>query len=300
MADRFESCSELIQEFNKNYGLDFDLNAFDLKVKSLSNSVSDSALNDLYKSTFVELYGKTFGNCVDGLIDPQKMNPAKFFGGFENVMAGYRAVCREEGGPYPAPIGGWTKHTEPLESAVQAISDIPTDRIEYAAQRYQDGELSISDMKKHEELLNGAYEMIPKEDRMKLMATVHCYAEALKKVNESRTPLQKIGNLLKHSEERRAIEEFEKRINSVAKIEGGENSATAKLEEMRAFAEGDDVANMKNAVIDLVGRMQAKVAEGAPASKEKMSIDEAVTDTSVKNTEKVAETKTPALGKTNV
>lgn len=299
MADRFESCSNTLKEFNKNYGLDFSLDTFDLKAQSLGNFGPDSALNGFYKSTFAELYGKVFGNCVDGFIDSQKANPAKFFSDFEKVMIDYRKVCRDEERPYPAPNGGWTNPTEPMEYASQAIAGVPTDKIEYATQRYESGKLRIRDMRKYADTVNNTYSYIPKEDRMRLMSTVHCYTEALKKANESRSFLGKVFNLSRHLAERRAIETFEIYTNSIAKFEAGDGSANEKLAEMKVFAKSDDVEKMRNAVVDFVDRAKLRNASGATEEKVKMSIHEAAQESRVKNAEKIEQTKAQTLGKSS-
>lgn len=303
MADRFESCKNAVDEFNKKYGLSFSLDVFDIKASGPIGFGSDKALNELYRTTFAQQYAKVFGNCIDGIIDNQKVNPAKFFSDFEKVMVGYRRVCKNEGLPYPAANGGWTEHTQPLECAAQAIASIPNDKVEYAAQRYAAGELFIDDMKKYAETVNGMYSMIPREDRMQVMSTVRCYTDVLKKANESRPLIWKIIGFRKHFAERRAIKEFENYMNSIARFEGGsvagENGVAAKLEEMRACLKGDDIEKTKSAVTDFVEKA-GLVGSRTSAEKEKMSIREAVSDAPVKNAEKIEQIKTSSREKTHV
>ena len=172
-------------EFNKKYGVDFDIDEFDASISGLAEIGGIENANQMYKMKFKELYQKAFENFVDRRIDGT-FDFMEMINEFDkNIMEPYR---EGEGKSALKPYGGW-KVSDYLTSVDTYLNDMPLFKPQYAEQRYREGKLGMGDMRAYVNELK-------KKDNVTLgeLSTVDCYISALTQSNNNRSLISKILN----------------------------------------------------------------------------------------------------------
>lgn len=292
MSKGFENMEREQAQFNKAYGVDFDIVAFDEKLSFLENMGSTLKVNDLYRQTFIPLYQKAFANFVD-----RRLGSTLEVGGmirdFERIMTPFRAKCLEEKKTPPSVFGGWTPK-EYLKATYHALDAVPNDKLDYAATRYRNGDLRIRDMKEYAEELKA--ERNPSTERL---ATLYCYAEGLSSVNEERTTLWKLTNPVRYFAETRESESFRTYLSDVTGGELKENVGNTKFEEILACAKDSLIADNRRIVENAYQQADREETERQEAQKDRqqLSVFAAVmSDGKSKTAEKHREAPTVAKG----
>lgn len=276
MPNKFEQYQEQIDDFNYKYGLNFSLNSFDEKARVITEFASAKGLDDLYRSTFINLYKKVLGNCIDTVIGEKKANPTEYYRDFEGIMKIYRDVVRKEHRDVPSPNGGWKDKSEPLALMQKELDAIPKNKIDYAAERYTKGELRIRDMRGYVDLLKRAQVYLKSEEYVDSLAPLYCYKEALKKVHDRRSIGWTILNLPRYIGERNAIRKFEKylepRMRSIHKrtvtdltgirpelhdlytVDPNEKIIDPRVEHVKALANDDSISKFRADVKEMISK----------------------------------------------
>ena len=172
-------------EFNKKYGVDFDIDEFDASISGLAEIGGIENANQMYKMKFKELYQKAFENFVDRKIDGT-FDFMEMINEFDkNIMEPYR---EGEGKSALKPYGGW-KVSDYLKSVDTYLNDMPLFKPQYAEQRYREGKLGMGDMRAYVNELKKKDNVTPGE-----LSTVDCYISALTRSNNNRSLISKIIN----------------------------------------------------------------------------------------------------------
>ena len=191
-------------EFNRRYGVKFDIEEFDGSVSSLDDYAGGkSGVDDMYRVTFSLLYKKAFANFIDHRMEGE-MDFGRMISEFDaTIMEPYRQFCREQGRTPPTVYGGWTVNTY-LKSVENHMKDLPEDKLAYAATRYSKGQLPMRDMRVYVEQLKNTPDPSSQQ-----LATLLCYTQALKTANEQRTTGEAWRHPFRHWAEKRHVKAFE-------------------------------------------------------------------------------------------
>ena len=289
MTIESEKIEKLQSDFNKKYGVKFDVEEFGERFSFYDNSRTDFELNNLYRQAFIPLYEKAFGNFIDGRIS-EDFDVGVMINDFESVVAPFRDNCKKEAVPFPQIYGGWNVK-EYLNTMYNSIKGIPDNRIEYAAKRYSEGQLSIGNIRSYVNKLKKEENPSNKE-----LATLYSYAEGLSRVNKERPVSWTIGHVFDFFAERRVANDLKAYIS---KVTGGEliaNAGNARFDEILASVNDTLISDGKRAIEAAV---EAK--KDGVENKVQFSVSDAANnDVNVRYSDKIIENQVPTKSSLNI
>ena len=230
------------QEFNKRYGVDFSIDEFDGTMSGFAEFGGGVNVNEIYRATFSALYKKAYANFVDRKIG-DKFDFVEMINEFDkNIMEPYRAQCKNDNKTAPKPYGEW-KVSDYLDGVSNYLDDIPLFKPYYAAQRYSDGSLSISDMRNYINNLKKRDDVTVGE-----LSTVDCYISALDTVSRQRSLISKILHPIRYIAEKIYLRSFTSYLEQKT---GGKlltEAGNAKYDGISAISEDQLIGNCRDAV----------------------------------------------------
>ena len=252
MAD-LEKIENAVSEFNKKYGVDFSITKFGEK---LGGKADAKAADKLYKTTFAGLYKKAFANFIDLKLGG-KFDFAEMIRDFEKgIMIPYRTLRGAEKKIAPMPYGGW-RGGEYLKTVSEYLnSQVPSRKSDFAADRYEKGELHLDDMKAHADQLTEG-----ENPSLAQLSTLFCYAEALKEVHANRSFAWQLLHPIQNFAEQRAAGQFEECINKMIGKEtvgSGKDKAAEDHAIVRAFASNDVIDQAKKSLKKTIATIETK------------------------------------------
>ena len=291
MPRNFRKITAAEDAFNKKYGVDFSIEAFDERISVFDDFGGGSDINFMYRFTFKDLFKKAFGNFIDHKLG-RKFDASAMIKDFEKtIMTPYREELKKEGRNDLVPFGGWSVKTY-METIQQYTMGLPSSKVDFAEARYHERIIRIRDMRAFANSLRGKENVTIDE-----LATLSCYSVALANANEERTRKWAWRHPFKYFAEKREAKNFQDLV--VEKLGDPEDVANAaKYNALRASMESNSIDTCKVAVDMLVSRLQYdKNAPWEPAAnkKEKVSVSSALlNDDPSKKSEKV-EYKNPSV-----
>ena len=214
MKEVYERIEAEQRKFNQKYGVNFNIYEFEGTLEALNEDddlVVDILHNDadpIYRTTFIDLYKKAYGNFVDRRIG-DTFDFAEMLDEFENnIMTPHREIAKPN--CITSDFGGWTPETY-MNSVKNYLDNIPNNNVKFAEERYKAGKLPIREMRAYANSLKKA-ETPPTAGQL---ATLKCYAEALTNVNNGRKLSWIIFNLPRYLSEIIEAKKFNKAIDKL-------------------------------------------------------------------------------------
>lgn len=239
--------------FNEKYGVKFNIEEFSGLVFGLSDFGEGCDANEAYRSEFCELFKKAYTNFFDRKI--KALDFGEMIKDFEKlVMRPFSRVLKEEEvDGAPLQYGGWNV-SEYLDSVKKHLDSLPSDNGEYIRQRYNNHELRLRTLRARFE----GMERNP-DTQQSDIAFLEVYMREVRRVNESRTTLQWLGNLFKHSAEKKLLKRFENYVsqkNGVPYDRGDENPVISEANAISMTSITDQAKQSVDAAIEEAVRIE--------------------------------------------
>lgn len=207
------------RKFNKKYGIDFDIVAFDEKIKLFEDMTGDIDLDYMYRWEFSEIYKKAFTSFIDGQVERKDgyISVTEMLKDFEDyIMADYRAERISNGKPAPKLYGNKkvSDHIKTAQNFLDSIAEYPD---EYAKNRYRDGKLSLRKIKSYSEKI-----MKSNDTSIEKLQILNDYRFALVNANSKRSLLWKFLHLSQCISENNYSHKL---MNYISKACGGDGTA---------------------------------------------------------------------------
>ena len=185
MAGKFEEFNSLVEEFNKNHGVNFSFERYEIKLKQTLHMRSFftgggkiSAEDFAYRTVAKELFRETVESMIAKKVN--SVDHTIFLDDFDKLMDNYREYCNRTGDKTPGKNGGWGKNVEMINDMQGKINDIPADKSDFIKNRYIKRSVRLRDMRADIEGM-GKEKPITAEELSRAIV----YARALEKtVNE--------------------------------------------------------------------------------------------------------------------
>lgn len=272
MPTGLEQLEQAQAEFNRRYGVSFDVDEFDGSIRTLDEDGDGTSADEIYRTTFASLYKKAYANFVDRRIGDE-FDFMGMLNEFEKeVMTPYRQHYVEPNEAAPKPFGGW-KASEYLESVDTFLNDIPILKESYAEERYRNGKLRIRDMRKH------VNELKAKENpTLGELSSVDCYITALYRVSNNRSLVSKILHPFRYFAEQRELKSFtaylEEKTGGPLLLDG--NNPNAMYRQITDISGDMVIGNSRDAIRDAKAQALASEQgrEAVDEGKEKLSFDD--------------------------
>ena len=272
-----------IEDFNRRYGVNFNIESYELQAKGLAQLNPQRAFDDAFKITFVNLYKKAMGNFVDHKIDGLEANV--MLKSFHDIMEVYRADCKKKGIVTDLhALGGW-KPKEAYETLKASVEALPKNKIEYAKARYLNGDLRIRDMVAHTQKTLGDNQNNFNTEKLSVLIA---YSKALKEVNANRSFMWKMFHPVRNNAEQREAARIEEMVKEKAKM------VVYDAAENRAMQDEYRIAYAKDSLNYDIERQKQLEESRRTEVKEKLNVAEAaMTESKEKTSEKVQEIQAP-------
>ena len=244
MSKKFDQIEKAQKEFNRRYGVDFDIEELDASLSGLSEFGVGVGVDNMYRMKFTSLYEKAYVNFIDRKLG-DRFDFADMLNEFDkNIMEPYRALCAEEKSTPPKTYGGW-RMSEYLASANRFLARVPENKLTYAKERYHGGKLSLSDMRKHVNDLKKKGNAVTKEE----LSAVDCYLRMLTEDQKGRTFAENFRHPVRYFMEwfsmSRLTKFLEEKTGGALTVENGQNPT---YEEISKLTEDGTIAQTKEAL----------------------------------------------------
>lgn len=183
--------NETIALFNEKYGTN-------LSVSKYLSEAKRTSPNDALKALFTEAYKKVVTNdLLKGGIDHKSQNMFADFS--KDVIDSLVWELPLNNKPAPEKDAGLSK-LDQYHLIEEAWNSIPTNDVDMVAENYKNGNIRIRDMVERAAYINETTYKNMDNSQLKELAS---YAEALKKVNESRSFIWKVFHPIRNNAEKR-------------------------------------------------------------------------------------------------
>ena len=210
MPINFSKIEAAQEAFNKKYGVSFDIEGFDEKVRLFEGIDGENDMDELYRLEFADLYKDAFTSFVDDLIEKKGNHVilTEMLTEFEeNIMAPYREGLISENKPYPKPFGN-RSISHHIKTAQRRLATLPDYPDLYARQRIHNGELKLSVIKSYCDNV-----MKKGDTSIEKLSMLHDYSSALAHANEKRSFIWKLFHLPQYLSEQNYAEKLHKYVS---------------------------------------------------------------------------------------
>ena len=234
----------VVNEFNIKYQCDLDLNKFIDAVNKQSKKGNLNAWNDVYKSTFSNLYKKTVQNTVLGKRN-SPLSGEKMLDAFEyDVITKFTIACTNNGEFILASKYAGMTDKEACILMKNALNEIShTSYSNIAKNQYAKGEVRIRDMVS---FTRSAIEGANIKNNVEAQRRIMGYAIALEKINESRSKWWRtIHRFRNRAEQRDAALMRNLLLNAIGK-EAYHQAEQAAIKDVSAYSQ--EVESLDHAI----------------------------------------------------
>ena len=192
-----------VDTFNNKYYCDLDLNKFIDAVNKELKRGNQNAWNDVYKSTFFNLYKKTAFNTFLGARN-ESLSGEEMLESFErDIMSDLANGCIRAGESVQASKNGGMTDIEACEAMKEHLNDIPTSYTGIARNQYTNGKMRIRDMVS---FTRSAIENGNIKNNIEAQRRIMGYSIALDRVNDSRSRFWRTIHPFRNNAEQRDAE----------------------------------------------------------------------------------------------
>lgn len=296
MKEVYRKIEEEQRKFNQKYGVNFDIYEFEGTLEALNEDddlVVDILHNDadpIYRTMFVDLYKKAYGNFVDRRIG-DTFDFVEMLDEFENnIMTPHREIANPN--CVTSDFGGWVPETY-MKSVKNYLDNIPNNNVKFAEERYKAGKLPIREMRAYANSLKKA-ETPPTVGQL---ATLKCYAQALTNVNNGRKLSWIIFNLPRYLSEIIEAKKFNKAIDKLIppNTDGSEN--LEMYEQVDTLLNDRSIEKSRTVINDKLNEIATEVenVNENTVEKEQVVINEIDDKNVKKNFDKTVERSAPSM-----
>ena len=291
----YRKIEEEQRKFNQKYGVNFNIYEFEGTLEVLNEDddlVVDILSNDadpIYRTTFIDLYKKAYGNFVDRRIGAT-FDFAEMLDEFENnIMTPHREIAKPN--CVTSDFGGWIPETY-IKSVKNYLDNIPNNNVKFAEERYKAGKLPIREMRTYANSLKKA-ETPPTAGQL---ATLKCYAEALTNVNNGRKLSWIIFNIPRYLSEIIEAKKFNKAIDKLIPTNSDGSKNLEMYEQVDTFLNDRSIEKSRTVINDKLNEIapEAENVNENTVEKEQVVIDEIDDKNVKKNFDKTVERSAPS------
>ena len=271
MAGTFDKYRGLVEQFNKNHGVNFSFEKYETATLRMNNLQSFFAVdgktapeNNAYRGEFLNLYKEAIENQIHKKSD-KKVDPEALLKDFDKLIDNYREYCKKNNRQAPAKNGGWKTGAEAAEAMQNKIRDIKPNKADYVVDEYLAGRFPLRNMRADVNKMRNNSNLSAEE-----LSRAIVYLRALDRIVQGRTTWWKITHWFRNRAEKRDLQLVQDFVMS--------KRACGFYEEAGAMAD-ENVVGEATEKLDALKTSQKIVSNEAVERTAKVALGEVVEET---------------------
>ena len=207
MAGTFDKYRDLVEQFNKDHGVNFSFEKYETATLRMNNLQSFFAVdgktapeNNAYRGEFLNLYKEAIENQIHKKSD-KKVDPEALLKDFDKLIDNYREYCKKNNRQAPAKNGGWKTGAEVAEAMQNKIRDIKPNKADYVVDEYLAGRFPLRNMRADVNKMRNNSNLSAEE-----LSRAIVYLRALDRIVQGRTTWWKITHWFRNRAEKRDLQ----------------------------------------------------------------------------------------------